>query len=208
MAGNTLRSHHPLAELLEDHRIILGSQSPRRVELLRELGLTFEVHPSHADESHPAGVDPASLPLVLAKKKADALSDVVSEGDILITADTIVELAGEIIEKPGTLTRAKAFLHKLSGKWHTVHSGWCVRLGERELSGTVATRIHFCELDEAEIDYYLSHYETLDKAGAYGIQDWVGLAFIDEVQGSYNNVIGLPTTHIYRALKEILRNPL
>ena len=208
MAGNALHTHHPLAALLGGHRIILGSQSPRRVELLRELGLSFEVRPSHADESHPEGVDPASLPLVLSKRKADALMADVATGDILITADTIVELEGEILEKPGTITRAKAFLQRLSGKWHTVHSGWCVRLGARELSGTVATRIHFCDLSEAEIDYYLSHYEVLDKAGAYGIQDWIGLAFIDEVQGSYNNVIGLPTTHIYRALKEISRNPL
>ena len=203
MAGNTLHSHHPLEQRLRGRRIILGSQSPRRLDLLRELGLSFEVHPSHADESHPEAVSPEKLPLILAQRKADALMEGLSPRDILITADTIVALEGEVIEKPGTLLRAAEFLRKLSGKWHTVYSGYSVRSGGREISGIVSTRIHFCPLSEEEIAYYLSHYEVLDKAGAYGIQDWIGLAAIDEVQGSYNNVIGLPASYIYRALKEI-----
>ena len=199
------KTDHPLAERLRGYRIILGSQSPRRVDLLTALGLSFEVRPSHADESHPIGVNPRTLPLVLAKRKADALRESLTPTDLLITADTIVELSGEVIEKPGTIERAREFLQRLSGRWHTVHSGYCVRLGEKEIAGTVHTEIHFCPLLDDEIDYYLAHYEVLDKAGAYGIQDWIGLAAIDEVRGSYNNVIGLPASYIYRALKEICR---
>ena len=199
----TQHTHHPLESLLKGHKIILGSQSPRRVALLRELGLELEVRPSHADESHPSEYSPRTLPLTLAKRKADALASTLSPGDILITADTIVEVDGEVLEKPGTLERARIFLRKLSGKWHTVHSGYCVRLDEREISDTVHTEIHAAELSDSDIDYYLSHYEVLDKAGAYGIQDWIGLAAIDEIRGSYNNVIGLPTAHIFRALQAL-----
>lgn len=204
MVGNDLcLSNHPLAQKLQGHRIILGSQSPRRVQLLHELGLTCEVHPSNADESHPEGADAETLPLLLAQRKADALKSILSPSDILITADTIVELDGDVLEKPGNIERAKSFLRRLSGKWHRVHSGYCVRSRKEEISGTVRTEIHFCRITDKEIDYYLSRCEVLDKAGAYGIQDWIGLACVDEVRGSYNNVIGLPTSYIYSALKEL-----
>ena len=206
MAGNAPEVGHPLAEALEGHRLILGSQSPRRVALLEGLGFEFEIRPSDADESHPDDVDPASLPLILAKRKAEALSEGLAETDILITADTIVALEGRVLEKPGTIDRAKSFLRDLSGKWHTVYTGYCVRLGQKEISGTVETKIHFCPLTDREIDYYLSRCEVLDKAGAYGIQDWIGLAAVDEVRGSFSNVIGLSTSSIYRAIAELTRS--
>lgn len=203
MAGKTPGVRHPLAWAMEGHRLILGSKSPRRVALLEELGLEFEVRPSDADESHPDDVNPTTLPLILAKRKAEALIGTLAETDILITADTIVALEGRVLEKPGTIDRARSFLRELSGKWHTVYTGYCVRMGRKEIDGTVETKIHFCPLTSREIDYYLSRCEVLDKAGAYGIQDWIGLMAADEVRGSYNNVIGLPTSYIYRAIAEL-----
>lgn len=205
MVGNKGIVPHPLSSLLRGHRVILGSQSPRRVTLLRELGLDFEVRPSHADESHPENVSPRELPLILAKRKAEALRATCSlPGDLLITADTIVDVSGKILEKPHDITEAKEFLKLLSGRWHTVHSGFCLRMDGREVTETVHTDIHFSELSDQEIDYYITRSEVLDKAGAYGIQDWIGLACIDEIKGSYNNVIGLPTATLYRTLKAFL----
>ena len=203
MAGKTPEIAHPLARAMEGHRLILGSKSPRRVALLKGLGFDFEVRPSDADESHPDDVAPDALPLILAKRKAEALTGTLAETDLLITADTIVALDGRVLEKPETIDRAKSFLRELSGKWHTVYTGYCVRMGRKEISGTVETKIHFCPLTGREIDYYLSRYEVLDKAGAYGIQDWIGLVAADDVRGSYNNVIGLPTSYIYRAIAEL-----
>ncbi len=203
MAGKTPEVAHPLARAMEGHRLILGSKSPRRVALLKGLGFDFEVRPSDADESHPDDVAPDALPLILAKRKAEALTGTLAETDILITADTIVALDGQVLEKPGTIDRAKSFLRELSGKWHTVYTGYCVLMGQKEISGTVETKIHFCPLTGREIDYYLSRCEVLDKAGAYGIQDWIGLVAADDVRGSYNNVIGLPTSYIYRAIAEL-----
>lgn len=191
---------HPLEKLLDGRRLVLGSQSPRRVQLLRDLGLTFDVRPSGADETHPTDTAPEHIPLELAKRKAVALFPLQSD-EILLTADTVVLMDGALLEKPHDLEEAKQFLKKLSGRWHSVITGYALTTSSKQVTGEVRSEIHFATLSDDEIEYYLANYQVLDKAGAYGIQDWIGLIGVSEVRGSYNNVIGLPTTHIYQTLK-------
>lgn len=194
----------PIKELLADKRVVLGSQSPRRVELLREMGIDCIVMPSRADESHPDNVLPGELPLVLAKRKADALMPYIGDQDLLITADTIVALDREVLEKPRTLTEAKSFLQKLSGQWHSVYSAFVIRHRGLEHHEVIATDVRMLSLDEDEINYYVNECSVLDKAGGYGIQDWIGTVGIAEIRGCYNNVVGLPTAQLYQALKKVL----
>lgn len=194
---------HPLDKLLRGRKLVLGSQSPRRVQLLRDLGLTFDVRPSGADETHPEHIEAEHIPLELAKRKALALLPLAA-GEILLTADTVVLMDGELIEKPCDIDEANQFLHRLSGRWHSVVTGYALTTDTAQVTGEVRSEIHFATLTDDEIEYYLTNYQVLDKAGAYGIQDWIGLIGVSEVRGSYNNVIGLPTTHIYQTLKSFL----
>lgn len=195
---------HPLEARLRGLHIILGSQSPRRVELLKQLGLTFEVRPSHAPEDHIEVQDPHEVPLVLASRKAEFLLPQLHPNDLLITADTVVVLEGQILEKPHSLDEAVTYLNRLSGKWHQVITGYCLTMSERQFRASVTSDILFDHLTEEEISYYANQYEVLDKAGAYGIQDWIGLIGVKEIQGSYHNVMGLPTAHLYQHLKKFL----
>lgn len=168
------------------------------------LGIDCTVLPSNADESHPEQVDPHELPLVLAARKADALMSQIGDGAVLITADTVVVLEGKVLEKPSNLDEARTFLKQLSGKWHTVFSGFVIRCSGKEIRGVVPTKVHIRALTSDEIDYYITAYPVLDKAGAYGIQDWIGAVAVDQIYGSYSNVVGLPTAEVYRALIDIL----
>lgn len=195
---------HPLEARLRGLHIILGSQSPRRVELLKQLGLTFVVRPSYAPEDHIEVQDPHEVPLVLATRKAEFLLPQLHPNDLLITADTVVVLEGQILEKPHSLEEAATYLNRLSGKWHQVITGYCLTMSERQFRASVTSDILFNHLTEEEICYYVTRYEVLDKAGAYGIQDWIGLIGVKEIQGSYHNVMGLPTAHLYQHLKKFL----
>lgn len=199
-----LEIHHPIAQLLQDRQVVLGSQSPRRVELLTLLGIPFECRPSNAPEDHGENIQAEDVPLLLAHRKAEYLLPTLSQNEILITADTIVILGNEIIEKPKDLDDAQRFLNKLSGQWHRVITGYCITSHNNEYKASVESRIRFADLLPEEINYYLSKYQVLDKAGAYGIQDWIGLIGVAEIQGSYHNVMGLPTAHLYAHLKEFL----
>lgn len=195
---------HPLFSLLRGRRIILGSQSPRRIELLTQLGLPLECRPSDAPENHDDIECAEAVPVHLAMRKAKYLESTLKPDDILITADTIVILDGEIIEKPHDLDDARRFLQKLSGKWHKVITGYCIVSQEKEYHASVESSIRFVPLSADEINYYISKYQVLDKAGAYGIQDWIGLIGVAEINGSYHNVMGLPTAHLYAQLKDFL----
>lgn len=201
---NEQKVAHPLESKLKGLHIILGSQSPRRVELLKQLGLTFEVRPSHAPEDHIEVQDPNEVPLVLATRKAEFLLPQLHPNDLLITADTVVVLEGEILEKPHSLNEAAVYLNRLSGKWHQVITGYCLTMSDRQFRASVTSDILFDHLAEEAISYYVNRYEVLDKAGAYGIQDWIGLIGVKEIKGSYHNVMGLPTAHLYQHLKEFL----
>lgn len=195
---------HPLDSLLGTWRLVLGSKSPRRVDLLKELGLDFEVRPSHFDEQHGAEISPRELPLLLAQGKAQDLRASLAHDELLITADTIVILDGEVIEKPRNLEEAASFLRRLSGRWHQVVTAFVLATTLQQTSESVESEILFAPLTDEEIAYYLSRCEVLDKAGAYGVQDWIGLVGVREIRGSYHNVMGLPTSVLYHRLKDFL----
>lgn len=204
LAGDMSEVMHPLSTLLAGKKLILGSRSPRRVQLLKELGLTFECRVSDAPEEHDNEIEASKVPELLALRKAKWLMNELSPDELLITADTIVILDHKIIEKPTDLSEAKQFLSRLSDRWHTVITGYALSSTTRQISESVESKIRFGPLEDGEIEYYLSQYEVLDKAGAYGVQDWIGLIGVMELQGSYHNVMGLPTAKLYQSLKDFL----
>ena len=195
----------PINKLLRGRRIVLGSQSPRRIQLLGELGLHVTVRPPKIEEVYPDDLPIEEVALFLSRLKADSLRPSLSDEEILITADTVVLLEGELLGKPADLDHARDFLRRLSGKTNTVITGYTIMDAHDKVSaGQAVSRIRFAPLDEDEIEYYIRRCEVLDKAGAYGVQDWIGLIAVEDIQGSYNNIIGLPTALIYRDLKAFL----
>jgi septum formation protein len=188
-------------ERINQFEIILASASPRRRFLLGELGLKFESRGNHElDESYPDHLQAEAIPLYLAKLKARSYTSCLKEKTILITADTIVWLNHEVIGKPHDMEDAKEMLHKLSGKMHFVYTGICLTSLRKETSFTAETKVFFRNLTAAEIDYYVSRFNPVDKAGAYGIQEWIGYIGVERIEGSYFNVMGLPVQKLYNAL--------
>lgn len=182
------------------HNIILGSGSPRRKELLYSLGFSFTVKTKPTDESFPSSLPPSEVPVFLARKKAAALLPDLAPKETLITADTIVVLEGKILGKPSSLEEAKYMLQELSGKKHEVISGVYITSANKEQDVTVSTDVYFKQLSPEEIEYYVNTYSPLDKAGAYGIQEWIGQIGVEKIHGSYYNVVGLPTEAVWDAL--------
>lgn len=183
--------------------IILGSQSPRRQELLRGLDLDFEVRTLEGnDEHYPDTLQGADIPLYLAKQKAAALLPTLTTDDLLITADTIVWLDGAVYGKPTDAADAKRMLHALSGRTHDVITGVCVTTTVRQESFATTTKVTFAKLDSSEIDYYIDKYLPFDKAGSYGVQEWIGYIGVERLEGSYYNVMGLPIQRLYTVLKQ------
>lgn len=182
-------------------KLILASKSPRRQELLKKMRLEFQVLTKEVDENFPADLSPSEAVQYIAKKKAEAFINHSPE-DIILTADTIVVLDGLILGKPSSETEAIRMLERLSGRWHEVKSACCF-LHEGKFSTILEnTRVRFRELNQNEIEYYIKEYKPFDKAGSYGIQEWIGIIGISEIQGSYHNVVGLPTARVYEVLKE------
>ena len=183
-------------------RIILASNSPRRRELLAGLDIPFEVHVlKGVDESFPAHLQGGEIPLYISRAKAEAYRSLLQPDDLLITADTIVWLDGRLLEKPENEGDARAMLHALSGCTHQVFTGVTVLTLEREESFVSESHVTFAPLTDDEIDYYVSHYRPLDKAGAYGIQEWIGYIGVERIEGSFFNVMGLPVHRLYEVLK-------
>ena len=185
--------------------IILASGSPRRRELLSSIGIEFEVYRPDADETKIPGESPSELCRRLAGLKAEA-GALAFPDDVVIAADTIVVIDGEILGKPRDADDACAMLRKLSGKTHQVYTGYCLLKGDKTVSGTVCSDVTFKELSDEEITHYVSKYKPFDKAGAYGIQEWIGYIGITGIRGSYYNVMGLPVQRIYEELKRIMHN--
>lgn len=181
-------------------KIILASQSPRRRELMSKLGLQFESISLDADESFPADLKAEDIAPFLSKKKAKAYKKL-NQGELLITCDTTVCLHGKVINKPNDKIEASAMLKALSGKTHTVVTGVTLTTTNKELTFNSYTDVFFNLLTEEEIGYYINHFEVLDKAGAYGIQDWLGFSCIAKIEGCFYNVMGLPTSQLYSVLK-------
>ncbi len=186
----------------DKYHIILASNSPRRRELLSGLDLDFEVKVlPDIEENYPETLPIKDIPVYIATEKSAAYKDLMSEHDLIITADTVVVLGDEVLGKPESLDDAKRMLRELSGHTHQVITGVSLMTRTRQRSFSVTTDVTFKELAEAEIDYYVENYQPLDKAGAYGIQEWIGYIGVTSLSGSYFNVMGLPVQRIYNELK-------
>lgn len=182
------------------YKLILASNSPRRAQLLRESGFCFEVFPSNADEEFPSNLSPPEVALQLAIQKAEAVSSLFDlRNTVILAADTIVVLDKAIIGKPLSTEDATNILSRLSGREHSVFTGFCLR-GLRNHDEVVRTDVLFNSLTEREIEYYLDYYKPFDKAGSYGVQEWLGHCKINGIRGSYTNVMGLPMSELYAAL--------
>ncbi|MGE5394242.1 MAG: Maf-like protein [Candidatus Saccharibacteria bacterium] len=188
-------------ENLQKYEIILASQSPRRQQLLKDLGLEFKVQSMNVDESFPDNLPMEEIPVYLAELKAAAFLPQLKNNQLVITADTIVWLDGHVMNKPADYQDAWRMLSHLSGNKHQVVTGVCLLSSQKKVSFFVSTDVWFKELDEKEIRYYLDHYRPYDKAGAYGIQEWIGYIGIHHIEGSFFNVMGLPIQTLYEHLK-------
>ncbi len=172
-------------------KLILASQSPRRKQLMEMAELSFEVLIADVDETNPPGMPGQQVPEHLARKKADAVRHLTNDA-IVIAADTVVLLDDQILGKPTDADNAIHILQQLSGRMHTVVTGVCIRKGEQERSFSITTEVYFRKLSTAQIEHYVSHYKPFDKAGAYAIQEWIGVTGIEKINGDYYNVMGLP----------------
>lgn len=190
-----------MLENLQNKSIKLASKSPRRQEILRGLGLSFDLWIKEVDEDFPQQLQRESIPLHLAAKKAEAFRSEMKEEDLVITADTIVWIDDRVLNKPADRNEAIEMLGLLSGKMHDVYTGVSIMSLQRTELLWDCTRVHFSTLTQQEIEFYVDHYSPFDKAGSYGAQDWIGLVGIDRLEGSYFNVMGLPVHKVYRALK-------
>jgi septum formation protein len=191
-----------MLENLKDYKIILASKSPRRKELLGGLNLPFEVIVREVDEVFPENIPMEEIPVYLSKLKAEPFIKELQDKVLVITADTIVWIDGEVLGKPFDHQHAVEMLRKLSGRTHIVVTGVCLTSTEKQVAFSSVTDVHFKELSEEEIDYYLDLYHPYDKAGAYGVQEWIGYIAIDRIEGSYFNVMGLPVGRLYEELKK------
>lgn len=178
--------------------IILASKSPRRQELMKALNLDFTVELKEVDESYPSGLAPAEVAVYISEKKAKAFGQ--QEGKIIITADTIVALDGEILGKPEDRNHAIEMLKKLSGRTHEVYTGVTLIKDGKLTSFYDLTEVSCRVVSDQEIDFYIDNYKPFDKAGSYGVQDWWGLIVVQQMNGSYTNVMGLPTEKLYQYL--------
>lgn len=185
---------------LEKYDVVLGSNSPRRRELLHDMGVTFRVEAIKGiDETYPPTLPVEEIPVYLARIKAEGHP--LKADELLITADTVVVLDETVLGKPTGEADAQRMLRALSGRAHRVISGVCVTTRERSEAFADTSIVHFADLSDDEIDYYIAHYRPLDKAGAYGIQEWIGNIGIQGINGDFYNVMGLPTRKLYQLLK-------
>lgn len=191
---------YPIA--LDNFNVILASKSPRRQNLLKELGLNFTITTKPVAEVYPHNLKKQEIPVYLAKLKASAFTNL-NYNDLLITADTIVWVDNHILEKPKNYNDAFDMLKTLSDNKHTVYTGVCLKRDHTEKTFWAETDVFFRPLEDEEIAYYLNNYKPYDKAGAYGIQEWIGYVGIEKIKGSYFNVMGLPIQKLYDELKKI-----
>lgn len=189
---------------LKKYKVILASNSPRRKELLGGLGIGYEVKTMpDIDESYPDGLCMEEVPVYIARSKADAYRPLMEPDELIITADTIVWLDGVVMGKPKDEEEACDMLRRLSGQTHQVVTGVCLTTIDRQQSFATVTDVTFDRLTEEEITHYVSRYQPMDKAGAYGIQEWIGYVGVRSIKGSYFNVVGLPIQRLYQELKRL-----
>lgn len=189
---------------LKKYKVVLASNSPRRKELLGGLGIGYEVKTMpDIDESYPDGLSMEEVPVYIARSKADAYRPLMQPDELIITADTIVWLDGVVMGKPKDEEEARDMLRRLSGQTHQVVTGVCLTTIDRQQSFATVTDVTFDRLTEEEITHYVSRYQPMDKAGAYGIQEWIGYVGVRSIKGSYFNVVGLPIRRLYQELKRL-----
>jgi len=183
-------------------KLILASKSPRRQALIESLGFPFEVRIKEVDEVYPTELASENVPVFLAELKAQPLINQLKVGEVLITSDTVVINDGVILGKPKDNADAFNMLQSLSGKSHKVVTGVCIQSKSTKVSFSETTIVHFSVLTETEINYYINNYKPFDKAGSYGIQEWIGAIAVHKIEGCYYNVMGLPVHKVYETLKE------
>ena len=189
-----------LKEKFKNQRIILASGSPRRQQFLRELDVDFEIQLKDIEEVYPEHLKDSEITNFLAKLKASAFTDDLKQNDILITSDTIVWLNDKALGKPKDFNDAFDMITEMSGKTHKVITSVCLKTIDKEVVFFDETLVTFANISSEEIKYYLDNYKPYDKAGSYGIQEWIGLVAIEKIEGSYANVVGLPTHKLYQEL--------
>lgn len=189
---------------LEKYKVILASGSPRRRELMAGLGVNYEVRMlPDVDESYPDTLQGEEIPLYIAKEKADAYIPMMQPDELIITADTIVWLDGKVLGKPRDREDALQMLRIMSGRTHEVFTGVCITTTDWQRSFTAQTEVRFATLSEDEIIYYVDNFKPMDKAGAYGVQEWIGFIGVENISGSYYNIMGLPVQRLYRELLRV-----
>lgn len=189
---------------LKGYKLVLASQSPRRRELLKGLDVEFTTCSVDADESFPAELKGADAVQYICKAKADAYKPQLNENTIAITADTVVILDNKIIGKPKSYEEAFSMIRSLSGRVHEVITAVCIFSKEKCEEFYASTEVHFSEITDEEIEYYINKYKPFDKAGSYGVQEWIGYIGIEKIVGSYFNVMGLPIKRLYDELKTFI----
>lgn len=190
--------------MVKNYKYILASGSPRRKELLGGLGIDFEVRLLDGiDESYPEGLSAEEIPMHISRNKAEAYRNSMADDELIITADTIVWLNGKVLGKPANETEACEMLHELSGNTHQVVTGVTLLTKDITHSFASVSNVTFANLTDEEITHYVTHYHPMDKAGAYGIQEWIGFIGVERIEGSYFNVMGLPVQRLYTELKKI-----
>lgn len=186
-------------------KLLLASNSPRRRELLAGLDIPMEiVKLKDIEETHPEDLQAGDIPLYIARLKMSAYDLPLKDGEVLITADTVVWLDGLLLEKPHSEEEARAMLHKLSGKTHQVFTAVCLKTANKTTDFVCQSDVTFANLTDEQIRYYVGKYKPFDKAGAYGIQEWIGYVGIESIKGSYFNVMGLPVQRLYSALQTLV----
>lgn len=191
-----------MLENLNKYEIVLASNSPRRKELLQRMGVNFKVSTLFGiDESYPDSLRGEDIVCYISRNKAKAYQSSMAPNELLITADTIVYVDGEVMGKPKNAEQAKEMLHKLSGKTHQVITGVTIVTAKRTENFGVTSQVKFTNITDEEINFYVDNYLPFDKAGAYGIQEWIGIVAVEEIKGSYFNVVGLPVQRLYQKLK-------
>lgn len=192
-----------MLENISKYKIVLASNSPRRKELLGGLGLSFEVRTMKGiDESYPAELKGEDIPIYISGKKAEAYRDVMAEDEMIITADTIVYDNSQVLGKPKDREDAISMLRQLSGHAHDVITGVSIVTKEKTIQFASTSKVYFASLTDEEIEYYVDSYKPFDKAGSYGIQEWIGFVGVTRIEGSYFNVMGLPIQRLYTELKQ------
>lgn len=189
-----------LNDKLKKYNLILASSSPRRQQLLRDLGLHFTIKSIDVEEVYPKYLHGNEISGYLAELKANAFNDELNDQDILITADTIVRFSGKILGKPKNETDAKNMLTELSGKQHEVITSLCIKTSKTTKIINDTTIVYFEKLSDEEIDYYINNYKPFDKAGSYGIQEWIGYIGVKKIEGNYSTVMGFPVHKFYKEM--------